>query len=61
MDLGMKIQYRNNILLPNHSLYCIDCDIYDYTKLCKPCFGLCTQTRISTGFSVINDCEIFEL
>lgn len=60
MDLGMKIQYRNNTVQPNHSLYCIDC-AYDYAKLGKSCFGLCAKTRISSGFSVINDCKVLEL
>lgn len=57
----MKIKYRDNTLKPNNSIYCIDCDIYDYIKPDITCFGLCYKVKSVEGFSMTNNCEVLEL
>ena len=57
----MKIKYRNNILKPNQSICCIDCDICDFYNPNKTCFRLCYKTRVKSGFIKINCYEVLEL
>lgn len=59
----MRIKYRNNILRPNYSIFCTDCDMDYDNKLCKSCFELCTKINPhGGGFSIVNnDYEILEL
>lgn len=57
----MKVKYRNDILQPNNSLYCGQCDLCEHTKANRSCFGLCHKTHSFGGFFIINDCEVLEL
>lgn len=57
----MKIKYRDNTLKPNESQWCMDCDIYEYAKAHRTCFGLCYKTHVHGGFNITEDCEVLEL
>lgn len=57
----MKVKYRNEILNPNRSKYCINCALYKYARLNGTCFGLCHKTYVFGGFDVADDCEVLEL
>lgn len=57
----MKIKYRDNTLKPNNSIYCLDCDIYDYIKPDITCFGLYYKVKSAEWFNIINNCEVLEL
>lgn len=57
----MKIKYRNETLSPNQSKYCINCVMYEYTRLNGTCFGLCHKTHVPGGFNRINGYKVLEL